>query len=143
MTKVTYEGSPDSTVSICRMPKKVPPSSAFAQRLIQLRQASGLTQTALAERIESSQRAVSRYETVAELPPSWMVVKLAKTLRVTTDELLGVKAPKKPAASKLMPSDPETKRLWKKFQQIRTLPDKDQRAVIRLINSLVQTKQAS
>jgi len=32
--------------------------------------------------------------------------------------------------------DPETRRLWKKFQQVRDLPEKDQRAVIRLVNSL-------
>jgi hypothetical protein len=30
--------------------------------------------------------------------------------------------------------------LWKKFQQLLSLPEKDQRAVIRLINSLVGTK---
>jgi hypothetical protein len=36
--------------------------------------------------------------------------------------------------------DPETRRLWKKFQLIMQLPEKDQRAVIRLVNSLVAAK---
>jgi hypothetical protein len=36
--------------------------------------------------------------------------------------------------------NPETKRLWKKFQQLLSLPEKDQHAFIRLINSLVGTK---
>ena len=33
-------------------------------------------------------------------------------------------------------------RLWKKFQQVMTLPEKDRRAVIRLVNSLVQAQAA-
>jgi hypothetical protein len=33
-------------------------------------------------------------------------------------------------------TNPETGRLWKKFQQVADLPEKDQRAVIPLINSL-------
>jgi hypothetical protein len=36
--------------------------------------------------------------------------------------------------------DSETRRLWKKFQQLLTLPEKDQRAVMRLVNSLVGAK---
>jgi hypothetical protein len=31
--------------------------------------------------------------------------------------------------------DGETKRLWKRFQMVTALPEKEQRAVIRLINS--------
>ena len=56
------------------------------------------------------------------------------------DDLLGLSRPKTPA----MPQqDPETKRLWKKFQQVRELPSKDQHTVIRLVTSLVATKKAS
>ena len=36
--------------------------------------------------------------------------------------------------------DPEMRRVWKKFQQLMTLPEKDQRAVIRLVNSLVAAR---
>ena len=100
----------------------------------------GLTQTELGNKIGASQRAMSRYETVAELPPAHVIVKLAKALQVSADDLLGLKPPKRPPLPK---HDPETKRLWKKFQQVRELPTKDQRAVIRLINSLVATKRAS
>jgi hypothetical protein len=42
-----------------------------------------------------------------------------------------------PAAKKEQ-QDPRLRRLWKKFQQVARLPDKDQRAVIRLINSLAK-----
>jgi len=56
---------------------------------------------------------------------------------VSTDELVGAKAPKR--ERNVMSA--ETRRLWKKFQQFETLPEKDQRAVIRLINSLSGSNQ--
>jgi hypothetical protein len=37
-------------------------------------------------------------------------------------------------------NDLEVQRMWKKFQQLLTLPEKDQRAVMRLVNSLVGAK---
>ena len=85
----------------------------------------------------------ARYETVADFPPTAVLLEIAKALGVSADELLGLKPPRKSKTLAELPQDPDTKRLWKKFQQIRTLPEKDQRAVIRLINSLVQTRQAS
>jgi transcriptional regulator with XRE-family HTH domain len=118
------------------MPKKVEASSEFGQRLVELRRARGLTQTQLAEAIGSSQRAISSYETVAEFPPAAVVVELARALHVTTDELFGLR-PLRPANGD---DDPATRRLWKKFQQVAVLPEKDRRAVIRLVNSLVQSK---
>jgi hypothetical protein len=89
--------------------------------------------------IGSSQRAISAYETVAEYPPTAVVVDLAKGLKVSADELLGLEPPPKTAR---IPEDPETRRLWRKFQQVRALPEKDQRAVIRLVCSLVSAKGA-
>jgi transcriptional regulator with XRE-family HTH domain len=121
------------------MPSKVPPNSAFGRRLTAIRQNRGLTQTQLAELIGSTQRAISYYETVADSAPGPIVAQLAQALEVSADELLGLKPPKK--ARHQAPEDPETKRLWKKFQQVRELPEKDQRAVIRLVNSLVAAQR--
>jgi transcriptional regulator with XRE-family HTH domain len=103
---------------------------------MQLRRSRGLTQTQLAEQINSSQRAISHYETVAEFPPPPVIIDLAKVLAVSTDELLGLKTPK-PRAAAIPALDSDAKRLWKRFQQVMTLPEKDRRAVIRLVNSLV------
>ena len=61
------------------------------------------------------------------------VVGLAKALSVSTDELLGLKTPRTEPAHE---EDSETRCPWKRFQLITQLPEKDQRAVIRLINSL-------
>jgi transcriptional regulator with XRE-family HTH domain len=133
------EGSKSDRTILGAMPSKVPPSSDFAERLTRLRSARGLTQTQLAEKIGSSQRAISRYETIADYPPTSVVVDLAHALDVSADELLGIKPIKKAASNGK--EDPQTKRLWKKFQQVRALPEKDQRAVIRLLNSLVAARQ--
>ena len=121
------------------MPRKVRPTSAFGERLAELWAERGITQGQLAEMIGSSQRAISTYEAVAEYPPTAVVVELAKVLKVSADELLGLKPPPKAARSK---EDPEIRRLWKKFQQVLSLPEKDRRAVIRLVNSLVAAKAA-
>jgi hypothetical protein len=61
------------------------------------------------------------------------VIALAKALKITTDELLGVKPPK----VERVHDDSEARRQWKRFQMISTLPERDQKAVVRLINSLV------
>ena len=132
--------TPRSRATFLGMPKKVPPTSPFGQRLMRLRLERGLTQTQLAEMIESSQRAISRYETIAELPPAAVVVRIAKELKVSTDELMGLRSTK-PAPQQQPKDDPETRRLWKKFQQVLELPEKDRRAVIRLVNSLVAAKE--
>lgn len=114
------------------MPKKVQPSSEFGERLMALRKARGWTQVELARRVGSTQRAISRYETIADRAPAPMLAKLAFALGITTDELLGIQSTR----SQALPDDPETRRLWKKFQRVLELPEKDRRAVIRLVNSL-------
>jgi transcriptional regulator with XRE-family HTH domain len=113
------------------MPAKKPPQTAFGKRLVALRQARGLTQIELAKAADTTQRAISYYETEAEFPIASALVPLARALQVTTDELLGVKP------AKLDQGKSQTRRLWKRFQRMESLPERDQRAVIRLINSLV------
>lgn len=123
------------------MPRRKQEDSSFGPRLATLRKARGLTQVQLAEAAGTTQRAISYYENDSGLPPASALIDLAQALKVSTDELLGIKPPK----VERIDSDPETRRLWKRFQQIAGLPEKDQRAVIRLINSLVSltTQQRS
>ncbi len=118
------------------MPRKRSEGSGFGKRLTALRQARGLTQVQLAQAAGLTQRAISYYENHPGFPPAPALIALAKALRVATDEILGLKA--------LKPErhDPEERRLWKKFQQVGDLPEKDQRAVIRLINSLAAAREA-
>ena len=120
------------------MPKKVKPAFPFGARLAKLRADRGLTQVQLAERIGSTQPCISSYETNVEYPPTAVLVAIAKELKVTTDELLGLA----PASDQLGPGDsPEERRLWKNFRKVIALPDRDRKAVIRLVNSLVGTTE--
>ena len=120
------------------MPAKKPAQNAFGKRLVALHQQRGLTQVQLAKATGMTQRAISYYETEAELPASAALITLAKVLEVSADELLGLKQPK-PGKAELRTPDPETERLWKRFQRMASLAERDQRAVIRLINSLSTT----
>jgi transcriptional regulator with XRE-family HTH domain len=115
------------------MPRKKYVETSFGERLVAIRKARGLTQVELADAAGTTQRAISYYETEAGFPPAPAVILLAKALQVTTDELLGLKPPK----VERLNGDPESRRLWKRFQQVTTLPERDQKAVARLINSLV------
>jgi len=119
------------------MPAKKPSQNAFGQRLVALRQARGLTQVQLAKVTGMTQRAISYYEIEAEFPPAPALITLAQALEVTTDELLGVQ-PTTPTGHELS----NKQRLWKRFQKMEVLPTKDQRAVIRLINSLAGSAHA-
>jgi transcriptional regulator with XRE-family HTH domain len=127
---------PNSGFTIAdEMPRKKKEDSSFGPRLATLRKARGLTQVQLAEAAQTTQRSISYYENDDGVPPSSVVMGLAQALQVSADELLGLK-PSPKAAPLLTEQDPETRRLWKRFQVVAQLPEKDQRAVIRLIHSL-------
>lgn len=60
----------------------------FGEKLLQLRKAHGLSQEELAEQLNVSRQAISRWEAGASLPDTVHVVKLSKLFGVTTDYLL-------------------------------------------------------
>lgn len=124
------------------MPKGTPATNkdSFGQRLIALRKERDMTQVQLAKAARVTQRAISYYETDGGSPPGPVVAQLAQALKVTADELLGIQAkPRGASQFERVANDPEKQRLWKRFQRIALLPERDQRAVIRLINSLTGT----
>lgn len=114
-----------------------PPS--FGQRLAELRRLRGLTQVQLAEKLNSTQRAITYYENEASYPPVDTIIELAKILGVSTDELLGVRNGKTSIQAVDVTRDPELRRLWRKFQQIARWPEKDRNAVIRIINTMTKS----
>ena len=123
---------------VADMPAKKPPQTEFGERLVALRQARGLTQVQLAAASGATQRVISRLETVAEYPTVPLLLAFAKVLRVSADELLGLKK----ARVEVLSRSPEEKRLWKKLRLIASLPEKDQRAVLRLIDSVALGHEA-
>jgi transcriptional regulator with XRE-family HTH domain len=92
----------------------------------------------LAEAAGTTQRAISYYETEAGFPPAPAVIYLARALQISTDELLGVMPPR----VERIHDDTEARRMWERFQIVATLPERDRKAVIRPINSLVSVSAA-
>ena len=60
----------------------------FGEKLLQLRKEHGLSQEELAEQLNVSRQAISRWEGGSSLPDTVYVVKLSKLFAVTTDYLL-------------------------------------------------------
>lgn len=134
MSSSSFPDPADSGFTIDgEMPRKKKQDASFGPRLTSIRKARGLTQVQLARTMGTTQRAISYYETDDGIPPAAAVIGLARALQVSADELLGLRAPK----VERLKEDPETRRMWKRFRQVSTLPERDRKAVIRLINSLV------
>ena len=58
----------------------------------------------------------------------------SRPLKVSTDELLGVK----PVAEK---TSPKTARLLKRLRRVEELPPADQRAVLKLVDAMLETRR--
>lgn len=122
------------------VPKKKEPAKEFGRRLVRLRLARGLTQMQLADAAGTSQRGVSHYETVAEYPAVEVLTSLAKVLHFTTDELLGLKPPPRIEVPR---QPPKEKRLWRHLKLVAKLPERDQRAVLRLIDTAARAGRSA
>ena len=112
-------------------PSKSPSPQTFGQRLATLRRARGWTQRDLAPRLGISQRMVAYYEKQTERPPAHLLEKLAQVLGVSSDELLGIH----PTTNEAPGMSP---RLYKRLRQIEQLPPDEKRAVLKIIDSLLE-----
>jgi hypothetical protein len=63
-----------------------------------------------------------------------MLAELAQALKVSADELLGLKPVSEKAA-------PKTARLLKRLQKVAELPAADQRTVLKLVDALHESRQ--
>lgn len=106
----------------------------FGARLTALRQAKGLTQDELGAAVGISNRMIAYYERDGAQPPGAILVELARALGVSTDELLGVK----PVRETL---SPKTARLLKRLRRVEELPAADQRAVLKLVDAMLETRR--
>jgi transcriptional regulator with XRE-family HTH domain len=116
--------------------KKSPPLEGFGPRLTALRQSQGLTQTELGKAAGISQRMVAYYELEGAQPPGALLVDFARALKVSADELLGLA----PIAERV---SPKTARLLKRLTRIAELPPADQRAVLKLVDAMLDTRRRS
>ena len=100
-------------------------------RLARLRKDRGLTQTELADKLGVTQSFVSQAERDDVRINSEMVVELTKILRVSADELLGLKPIEKSTGS-------QSRRLLRRLREIDALPKRDQQALLRTIDAFIQ-----
>jgi transcriptional regulator with XRE-family HTH domain len=120
------------TQVICEMKERT--LEGFGPRLAELRMSRGLTQAELGTKVGASQRVIAYYESHEAQPPGAMLVDLAKALKVSADELLGLKAVKEKTS-------PKQARLLKRLQQVEKLPPADQRAVLKFVDALVASRR--
>ena len=68
-----------------------------------------------------------------------VLLEFCRALKVSSDELLGLKPPPKVAAPR---QPPDEKRLWRHLRVVAQLPERDQRAVLRLIDTAAKATKA-
>lgn len=103
----------------------------FGKALAKLRKARGYTQVELAEKVDSLQVVLSEYERDKNRPNADMIVRLARALEVSTDELLGLSPPDKTK------SPSPNRRLLRRMQALQDLPKRDQDALLRTIDAFL------
>jgi transcriptional regulator with XRE-family HTH domain len=124
------------------MPKvstlKLPPlnlgKETLGQRIARLRKEKGYTQVKLAELIGITQDLISSYESDRLGMKAEMVIRFARALAVTTDELLGVK-PAKPQA------DQPSLKLIRRLHKIQSLPPAQQKALLKTIDMYIKAAE--
>lgn len=109
-------------------------SDSFGNRMADLRTESGYSQRDLARETGISQRMIAYYEKQAQYPPTHVLPILAKALKVSIDQLLGVENGDGKGKKKDM-------RLWRRFTQIEKLDAKEKRQVIQLLDTFIEKEQ--
>lgn len=140
-TMESYHTPRHSPAMLFLMPTRAAPRSReFGDRLRRLRKARDLTQQQLADAIGCTQRAMVYYEKEGKVPPAATATKMAAYFGISVEELLesaDVPDLKKPGAAPDLLNDPEERRLWRKFRQLRELPERQQQRILGMISDLV------
>ena len=98
-------------------------------RVSQLRKAAGLSQLQLAEKLGVTQPLISRYEKGDRRMYDDLIIEMAKALKVTPNDLLGV-SPSKPIAPDVQSI---SRRMIKYLKKVEALPRRAQDKVITTI----------
>ena len=118
------------------MPRRIKreASDGFGARLAGLRKQAGITQTALAQEIEVSQRMMAYYEGPTAHPPADLLPAMARALGVSVEALLGTETAKR--RTKAVDT-----RMQRRLQQIATLPPEERRQILQLVDAFIERGQ--
>lgn len=105
----------------------------FGDRLKTIRLGRGLTQQELGDAVGVSNRVVAYHESEGAQPPGALLVDLAQALEVTADEILGIEPLREKVSAKQA-------RIRKRLQRVEKLPIADQRAVLKFVDALVESR---
>lgn len=94
----------------------------------------GLTGAEICTKVGASQHAIAYYESHEAQPPGAMLVDLARALKVSADDLLGLRPVKEKTS-------PKEARLLKRLEVIDQLPPADQRAILKFVDALVTSRR--
>jgi len=110
----------------------------MGKRLAEIRKNQGLTQSELGRRIGLSRRMVVYYETVSDNIPANLLAKIATALKVSADELLGLK-------SLSIDESKTSLRLLSKLKVVGQFPRRQIKSVLDYINALksIQNKNGT
>lgn len=121
------------------MPKKNAPvglnEESFGKRLARLRQVAGYSQRDLATEIGISQRMVAYYEKGSEHIPIDLLPRMATTLGVSVDQMLGL-------AKTEGNGKPRDNRLWRRFNQVEKLPPAKRKPIFQLLDAFLKSEKA-
>jgi len=119
-----------------RLRTETNPAADIGMRVYRLRKLRHVTQVQFAAHLGVSQPNVSHYEKGTLRIPTDLLLKIARFLQVSADELLGLSP---------LPTMPAVKdqRFLKRLPQIDQLPKRDRDAILRLINSCLKGNQIS
>jgi len=112
-------------------------AKSIGARLATLRKERGLSQSEIADRLGISQPIVSDYERGELRMHGELLLQLADILGVSSDEILGIKPPERPASA------PTKRRFLRRLQMIDRLPKRDQQALLRTIDAFLRGARAS
>jgi len=110
----------------------------LGDRIRRLRKERGWTQAEFAERIGCSRRAVVYYERDGKYPPAPVLAAMAGAFQINIETLMDPEAPKirRRRDDPDLLNDPDDRRLWRRFQQLKSLPERDQRAILRMLDAM-------
>src|SRR5712691_4393286 len=113
-----------------RRKQAMPVEVQIARRLRELRELRGITQAEMAEALGVNQSRISEYEQGGLRLHGAVLVAMAKTLRVSADELLGLDKRQTPG--------PKNARLLRRLQRIEELSAGERQAVLKILDSLLE-----
>ncbi len=102
----------------------------IGERLARLRRERGITQAELADALDLAQPNISDYERGILRLNADLILKLTGILKISADELLGIREPKNKRAVR-------NGRLARRLAEIERLPRRDQEALLRTIDAFL------